>query len=505
MRARPLAAFHTVVAFALAFSPVSGQQAHSGFDAEKFDAYVQRAVGDWEVPGLAVAVVKDGDVLFERGYGVLALGEQHPVNEHTLFAIGSTTKAMTAAAIAMLADAGLLSLDDKVTDHLPWFQLKDAYVTRELRVRDLLTHNAGLGNADFLWYEQDRSTEEILRALRWVDPAYSFRSGFIYQNIMYAAAGEVIAAVSGMPWEVFIQRRILDPVGMTETVTTLKGTQTVENVGQPHYRVDGTVVRIENASVDPVAAAGSIWSSVHDMSKWLRFLLAGGVTADGDRLLSEPVFAELFKPHSFVGLDSFYPTAQLTNPRWRTYGLGWFQADYEGRAVDFHTGSIDGMVAIAGLIRDEGVGVYVLANRDHAEVRHALMYRVFDLFATDPPRDWNTDLLDLYGKLEAAGAESQRTAMAHRVADTSPSLPAAQYVGDFEDALYGTVNIAPDGQALRLRYGRQTGQLEHWNFDTFRVTWDARWRGSALVQFELGPTGTVDALSMGGATLAKKR
>lgn len=479
----------------------SAQQAR--FNARDFDRYVQEAVSDWEVPGLAVAVVRGDELLFEKGYGVLELGEERATDAHTLFAIGSTTKAMTAASIAMLADEGKLKLDDRVTDHLPWFRLKDPYVTREVRVRDLLTHNAGLGNADFLWYEQDRSTQDIVRALRWVEPAYSFRDGFIYQNIMYATAGEVIEAVSGLSWGEFIRRRILEPLEMDATVTTLAETTSLENVGRPHYRIDGTIEVIENASVDPVAAAGSIWSSVHDMSKWLRFLLAGGVTPDGERLLSEAAYAELFEPRSFVGLDSFYPTARLTKPRWRTYGLGWFQADYEGRAVDFHTGSIDGMVAIAGLIRDEGIGVYVLGNLDHAEVRHALMYRVFDLFDPDEPRDWSTDLKAMYDDLASQGQAAATTAREARVEDTRPSLPLGQYAGTYADPLFGTVEVELANGKLSVAYGHQQARLEHWHFDTFEGAWEARWRGRPRWQFEVGPQGTIDAVRMGAARFTR--
>lgn len=505
MKPRSLARTCLAVAVASAsafIATVANGQAQQ-FDADDFDEYVRQAVEEWEVPGLAVAVIHGDEVLFARGYGVRDLDAPGAVDERTLFAIGSTTKAMTAAALAMLADDGVLTLDDPVTDHLPWFALHDAYANRDVRVRDLLTHNAGLGNADFLWYEQDRSTEEIVKALRWVEPAYPLRAGFIYQNIMYAAAGEVIEAASGLSWSDFIRSRILEPLEMDGTVTTLEETLALENVAQPHYTIDGVVERIENASVDPVAAAGSIWSSVQDMSKWMAFLLAGGTTPDGDRLISEARFGELFEPHSFVGLDFFYPTARLTRPRWRTYGLGWFQADYEGRPVDFHTGSIDGMVAIAGMIRGEQVGVYVLGNRDHAEVRHALMYRVFDLFDDEQPRDWSRELQTLYGEIEEAGREAAEAARARRVADTEPSLSLGQYAGVYHDPLFGRVEVTLRDGALRLSYGRLQGPLDHWHFDTFQVAWETRWRGGAPVRFEIGAAGTIDALFLGASRFAR--
>jgi len=456
-------------------------------------------------PDSAVAVVKDGEVLFEKGYGVLEVGEPERVDEHTRFAIGSTTKAMTVAALGMLVDERKLAWDDHVIDRLPGFQLKDPYVTRELTIRDLLTHRAGLGNADFLWYEQDTTEDEILRKIRYVDPAYSFRSGFIYQNIMFLAAGKVIEEVSGMPWADFVRTRIFEPLGMDETLALGSETEGQPNVAVPHDYIDGELVAIENASVEPVAPAGAVWSSVHDMSKWLRFLLAGGVTADGTRLLRESTVREFFTPQ--VVQRSQYPADRLTSPNFMTYGFGWFQKDYRGHKVDYHTGSIDGMVAIAGLIRDQNLGVYVLSNRDHVELRHALMYRVLDRFnGHGEPRDWSAELKELYDGFAEAGERARAARLANHEEGTTPSHDLADYAGTYSDRLYGEVEIAQDGDGLRFTYGPGlAGPLEHWDYDTFMVHYDARWRGESLVTFRLDEGGSVSSIEMGGATFARSR
>jgi CubicO group peptidase (beta-lactamase class C family) len=470
------------------------------------DAYAAKAVADWDATGLAVAVVKDGALLFAKGYGVRHLVEGGAVDEHTRFSIGSTTKAMTAAALAMLVEEGAVAWDDPVEKHLPWFRLKDPYLTREVTVRDLLTHRAGMGNTDFLWYERDVSTRSVVEGMALVDADYSLRSSFIYQNVMYAAAGEVVASVSGMSWAEFVRTRIFRPLGMNETVPLLSETLGQANVAHPHHRVEGRTVPIENASVDPVAAAGSVWSSVNDMSRWLRFLLAGGVTEDGIRLLQQATVEELFRPQAFVEPAQFYPTRTVTKPHWMTYGMGWFQEDYRGEKVDFHTGSIDGMVAIAGLIRDKGVGVYVLANRDHVEVRHALMYRVFDAFLGGEPRDWSAELKLLYDGLAAEGADRESALVASRVEGTSPSLPAGAYAGRYSHPLYGAMVVSESPAGLRVDWGPgQPGALTHWNHDTFRVDWDARWRGWALVTFALGTDGKVASVRMGDMELARER
>jgi len=466
------------------------------------DDYVAQAVRDWEVPGLAVAVVKDGQVVFSKGYGVRELGRAEAVDVHTLFSIGSTTKAMTAAAIGMLVDEGKVGWDDPVTKHLPDFQLYDPYVTREVTVRDLLTHRAGLGNADFLWYGQDNSRRDIIHRLRFLEPATSMRSHFTYQNIMYATAGEIVASASGTAWADFVRRRILEPLRMSDTVTLLEETRGRTNVASPHDRIDGKVTVIDNASVDSVAPAGSIWSSVNDMAQWMVLMLEGK-TEEGQPLLEESTWKELFAPQFIVDPNQFYPTAQLTRPHWTTYGLGWFQHDYNGRAVDFHTGSIDGMVAIIGLIRDERLGVYVLGNLDHAEVRHALMYRVFDAYEDGPQRDWSADLRELYGKLDREAEERQKETEPERIADAPPSHTLEEYAATYSDPLYGTATVTFD-KGLAMRYGPGLeGKLEHWHYDTFRVRWNAAWRGTSFVTFVLDTHGRPSRLKGMGATLER--
>ena len=470
------------------------------------DGSIAKGVTDWHVPGLAVAVVKDGQVVFAHGYGVRELGKPGQVDAHTLFAIGSTTKAMTAALLAMLVDEKKVEWDAPVTRYLPWIQLKDPAATRELMVRDLLTHRAGLGNADYLWYGQANSTEEILKRVRLIEPAYPIRSNFIYQNIMYAAAGAVIESASGKPWAEMMRTRIFEPLGMNDTVPTAATLAERTNVAAPHAVVAGQVRVIENASVDPVAAAGAVWSSVGDMSKWVQFMLDGGRTggANGKRLLSENSFAELFKPQTIAPYD-MYPTTRLTRPHWMTYGLGWFQQDYRGQAVDFHTGSIDGMVAIHGLIRDQRLGVYVLGNLDHAELRHAIMYDVFDRYAGRADHDWSAEFLKLYADLQKQADEDRAKKESQRARGTSPSLPLEKLTGTYTDPLHGEVTVSGDAAGLRIQYGSAfAGPLEHWHYNTFRATWKAAWREPVLVTFDLDEDGRPDALEMMNARFTRR-
>lgn len=466
-----------------------------------FDRYVAAAAKEWSVPGLAIAVVKDDKTVFERGYGTTSLSGGVAVDEHTLFSIGSTTKAMTAAAIGMLVDEGELAWDDPVSEHMPHFRLADPEATARLRVRDLLTHNAGVPNTDVLWYEQPNDLDEILERMRYVELEAAMYSNFTYQNVMYAAAGKLIELVSGMSWGQFIERRIFEPLGMTRSVTSLARTKLRDNVATPHDYVDDQLVTIDNASVDSVAAAGAVWSSVHEMALWARFLLRDCVTEKGERLLAEATCAELFEPQTLVNRE-MYPAMRLYDHHWFTYGLGWFQTDYNGRALDFHSGSIDGLVALHGLIRGEELGVYILANRDHAEVRHALMYQALDLFDEDLQgenrRDWNREVKELFDRLDLERQEQIATARKAEKADPRPALDRAAYVGTYSDRLFGEVAVTETPGGLRFRFGHQACTLEHAGGNSFRCAWEARWRGQADIQFVPSSPGSIGALRYGG-------
>jgi CubicO group peptidase (beta-lactamase class C family) len=472
------------------------------FRLDDLDAYVRRGVEDWRIPGLAIAVVKDDSVVFAKGYGIRELGKPGAVDVGTRFAIGSTTKAMTAVALGMLVDEGKVRWDEPVITYLPNFRVGDPYVTRELTVRDLLTHRGGLGNADQLWASADYSTEEITSRVATLPPAYSLRSRFIYQNVMYAVAGEVIEAVSETPWATFVRTRIFVPLGMTGTQPTLAALAGQPNVATPHMELRDTIRPVMNRPVDAVGPAGSVWSSVADMAKWARFILDSG-RVGGKRLLSEASYREIMSPQVIAPRD-MYSTISLVRPHFFTYGLGWFLHDYRGQAVAMHTGSIDGMSALIGLIPERRLGVYVLANLDHAELRHALMYRLFDMYSGHPPRDWSKELLTLYTGLERQADSARRQQEQRRVAGTQPSLPLERYTGTYTNPTYGNAIVTMRQSALHFAFGRgRVGTLTHWHYDTFQAQWeDPRMRPS-LVTFAPDGTGGVSSVRAFGITFTR--
>jgi CubicO group peptidase (beta-lactamase class C family) len=468
-----------------------------------FDAYVSRAVADWKTTGLAVAVVKDGKVIFAKGYGFRESGKPAPVDTSTVFAVASTTKAMTAAALGMLVDEGKVKWDDPVSRHIPWFQLRDPWATREVTVRDLLTHRAGLGNADYLWYGADYPADTMLRKLRLIEPEYSMRGGFTYQNVMYIAAGQVVAAASGMPWDQFVTRRIFEPLGMRNTYALQRLVPPGANAASPHFLYDSDtagVVKTDRSKA--IGPAGDVWSSVADMSKWMLFLIDSG-RVSGKALLAPATWAELFDPQTIVPPEEFYPSQELTKPSWRTYGLGWFQHDYRGKKLDFHTGSLAGMVAILGLVHDADFGVFISANVDHSEVRHALMYKAIDTWVAGPGRDWSSDLRAIYDRRRVTRDSSRAAAEAARVRNTKPSLALSRYAGMYENEIAGRVTVSEVNGRLRLEAGAALrGPLEHWHYDRFRVVYDDRWQGTDPVTFTIG-SGTPASLQFAGYTFRR--
>ena len=471
-------------------------------DFAAFDRYVANAAHDWNAVGLGIAIVRNDSLVFAKGYGVIEAGKPARVDEHTRFAIGSTTKAMTSAALAMLADEGKLRWDDKVIDFIPELRLPDAYATRELTIRDLLTHRTGMPATDLFWTIDDNtpSFSEIIRRLRYIPPSSSFRSTWAYQNVMYAIGGTIVERASGMSWEAFIRSRIFVPLGMNESEALVSRIAGKANVAVPHAEIRDTIRVVPVKTTDAVAPAGSVWSSVSDMSKWMRFVLDSGRVGTR-RLISPANFRELVAPQMRVPMSQ-YPALELAAPHFFSYALGWFVQDYHGQTVWMHTGSINGMSAIIGLLPDERVGVFVLGNLDHIELRHALMYQAFDLYGRAPHRDWSAALKALFATQHASAAAS---GTAH-TAVASASLPLEQYAGTYADSAYGRVVVTVADGALAARYDNlDLGVLDHWDHDVFRSRSKNLLDDPTPLAFQPDGTGGIRGVRAFGVTFVRVR
>ncbi|HEV2641070.1 MAG TPA: serine hydrolase, partial [Candidatus Elarobacter sp.] len=403
--------------------------------------------------------------------------------------------AFTGILLAMLADSSRVRWDDHVATYVPDLQLHDPYVTRDLTVRDLLTHRAGLARADLIWtggYGYD--TQTLMHRLRYLQPSWSVRTHYGYSNLMYGAAGEVVARASGMPWSDMLRERIFRPLGMTCSNTSVTQLPSLQNVATPHAIVDDVLRTEPYTNIDGLPAAGAINSCVADMVQWLRFQLDSG-RVNGHRLVSARGFRETHTPQLALRIDSAY---RALNPatHLRSYAFGWVVADYHGREMLSHAGNLSGMSAMVGLLPEERLGIVVLSNLEGQALRESLMYKVFDLYMGVPPRDWSAETLLERKRGDSADAAAERELVAKRVRGTHPSLPLERYVGTYVDSLYGNAAVRMEkGHLVFAMAPKQVGDLEHWHFDTFRATWRDHRDGKTLLTFELDPaTGAVRTL-----------
>ncbi|NNM33822.1 MAG: serine hydrolase [Gemmatimonadetes bacterium] len=487
-------------ALALLFGAPQAPLAAQAVPLDRLDDYVTAAMDEWQVPGLALAVVHGDRVVYAKGFGVRDVTGADPVDEHTLFAVGSTSKAFTATALGMLVDEGKVGWDDPVVDHLPDFRMYDPWVTRELTIRDLLTHRSGLARGDAVWILWPHDRAEVMRRIRYLEPTRSLRSAWQYQNLMFLTAGEVVQRASGRTWDDFVAERIFSPLGMSRSVTSVSALDGLDNVASPHVSVDGRSVVVEHKNIDNVGPAGSIYSSVAQMTEWIRLHLRNGRYGDVP-LVSDSVMEEMHAPQMVIQPDAPENSLHAKNAygTFNTYGLAWWVMDYRGRTIVDHGGGIDGMRAHVALMPEMDVGMVALSNARPNNLIAALMYRVFDHYLGGEMVDWSAEML---AEQEAAAqdqAEARAELEASRMMNTTPALPLDAYVGRYESRYYGAVDVAMDGEGLTWTFGGKTGgRLGHWHHEVFRMIPDSPARAEMFGTFRVAPDATVAGLEIGG-------
>ena len=509
MRRIPRAAAFAGAAFCVASAATAGPP--DGFDARV--EQIRRAVG---VPGIAVTLVEHGKVTLARGYGVRKLGEDARVDADTIFQLGSVGKAFTTAALAVLVDRGKLAWDDPVTRHIPWFQMYDPWVTREMTVLDLLVHRSGLGlgAGDLMFVPRSTLTRaETVRRLRYIRPATSFRSGYAYDNVLYAVAGQLIEEVSGKTWERFVREEVLVPAGMRTATSDRVERRRTPNRAWPHARRDGpmhgmgTQQALDDsgqAELDPelganAAPAGGVAASANDMGRWIGVQLAHGALPEGaGRVWSEAASRQMWTPRVQLPISpSPGPTAAAT-PQFNGYALGWNERDYGGRRLLMHTGAVFGAQAIIVLIPDRETGFSVAINCEDGEAALGIAYELLDRYLERPRYDWAAAWQEVVRQRDerAVALLKKQTATPARV---GPSLPLEGYAGEFADAWYGPMLVALRDGRLTIDFKQtpgMTGELAHWQYDTFRVAWRDPLIEPAYVTFALKADGAVDRVSM---------
>ena len=510
MTTQPRAVLAVIAAALLCASLPVRAQAQAPLPAD-FETRVEQAMRSRDVPGMAISIVKDGKVVLASGYGVRKLGGEQRVDADTIFPTGSTGKAVTAAALAILVDEGKLAWDDKVIDHLPDFRMYDAWVTREMTVSDLLLHRSGLGlgAGDLLFIPRtSRSRVDIVKALRNIRPATSFRSAYAYDNILYIVAGELVTQVSGVPWEQFVRTRIFEPMGMTTAVSDEKDRFATENRAQPHARLDPRLRGLGRQQVLPEreglgqvgAPAGGLSWSAKDFARWMQLQLALGALPDGKtRLYSEASARAMWTPQVPMPIAQYpQPIADIT-PQFMGYGYGWNVQDYRGVKVVQHGGAVFGVLAFVVLVPERNLGISLQINSEDVDVMRGLGYEILDSYLGFEPRDWVGAFSQWYQARLSGGLEALKGAGAAARTDSRPSLPLAGYAGDYRDAWYGPIHVGSTGGKLRVDF-RQTpnmaGTLSHWQYDTFRVDWDDASLEPAYMSFALDADGHVARIKM---------
>jgi CubicO group peptidase (beta-lactamase class C family) len=463
-----------------------------------FEAHVEEVRRASGTPGMAVAIVEDGQVTLAKGFGVRKQGGA-PVDADTLFLIGSTAKAMTAAALATLVDAGKLGWEDRVVDHLPGFQMYDAWVTREMTVRDLLVHRSGLGlgAGDLLYVPRGSySRTEITRRLRFIKPATSFRSAYAYDNILYTVAGQLIEAVTGQTWEAYVKAHVFAPAGMTRATDELTAFWSDPNRAFPHARFGGAVrgtgamKPLDERDQLPQASApaGLVGASATDMSRWLQVQLSGG-----GKVFSPAQGREMWTPVTPIPITPLPEPVAATTPTFEAYALGWEVRDYHGARIVWHAGGLFGMTSTVVLIPEKKVGFAITLNSEEAEPRHGLMWELIDHYLGRPRQDWPARF-KAYRAARIAAAEKVVAEKSAAPAKSRPSLPLARYAGRYVDAWYGSIQIGSDARGLTVNFTptpRMTGRLEHYQYDTFIARFDDRNVEPAYLTFALDADGKV--------------
>ena len=490
----------------LALSPIAPVFAQP---PENFDARIETVRKAAGVPGMAVAIVEQGETTLAKGYGTRKLNGGKPVDEGTLFLTGSTGKAVTSAGLALLVDQGKIGWDDKVIDHLPWFRMYDPYVTREMTIRDLLVHRSGLGlgAGDLLFVPRTNlSRKEAVKRLANIKPATSFRSSYAYDNVLYMVAGQLIEEVTGLTWEKYTQQNVFAKAGMNDSTAASEPRFAKENRAFPHARLDGGLrgagtqeMLDERDELGRTAApAGGLAVSARDMATWLKIQLAHGKMPNGERLFSEASSKQMWTPVILQPIGEVPPSLAATKPNFDGYALGWDVSDYRGVKIVSHGGAVFGFKAVIAMIPDKDVGFAMMINSEDGQVLRGMMFELLDHYLDAPKANWPEKWEAVRKEQVAKGLAMLQTEQA-KPADVGPSRSLDAYAGEYTDAWYGKIVVGRDKQGLTIDFAstpRMNGQLEHYQYDSFVTRFTDKAIEPAYVTFALDADGAVERVTM---------
>lgn len=449
---------------------INAQQPTTNIDS--LEAYFEQALKDFNVPGMAIGIVKNDSIISLKGYGIREINKPGKVDENSLFAIASNSKTFTATAIAQLVEQGKISWDDKVINHLPYFELYDPYVTANVTIKDLLSHRTGLGtfSGDLIWYGSTHSREEIVRQAKYLKPHHGFREKFGYSNIMFLTAGLIIEKVSGMSWDEYMQKEFFTPLDMENTISSTLNLEQKNNYAMPHNDYKEEVIAIDYLNWDNIAPAGAIISSASDMCNWLRMHLNEGSFND-QKIVSPKQQREMWSPltNSFIsaGRERVFPSTHF-----KSYGMGWSTFDYHGKKIIGHNGGYDGMISQSIIIPEEELGFIILTNKGSG-LFQPIMYKILDSFlCPDCPdnKDWSKLFLSFANRHEADKKDEKPAKK------TKPSLELEAYTGTYTSQLYGDAVVSIVDKQLSVQFVPSPlfkGTTQHLHYDTFTIQFSA--------------------------------
>lgn len=426
-----------------------------------WDEFVDKALVDWKVPGLAMAVVKDDKVLLVKGYGVRDVAKKLPVTPRTLFAIGSATKAFTTFVLATLVDEGKLNWNTPVSQYIPGFKLMDPVASERMNAVDLVTHRSGLPRHDTLWYNTTLSRKEMAERLRWLEPSKDFRTDFQYNNLMFLTAGYLVERITGQTWEDAVRARIFGPLGMAHSNFSVADSQKSPDFALPYEERDDKVLLMEFRDITNVGPAGSINSSAEELIPWMKVHLDGGKLGD-KAIMSPTTLAFLHTPRMETGAKQTEPEVVPGG-----YALGWFTDIYRGVQRVHHGGNIDGFSALVMLVPSERIGIAILANKNESPLPGTLARHALDRLLDLPPKDWSAEGLVKRARARDLEKEGEAKKGTVRKAGTVPAHPLSEYAGDYEHPAYGILRIAAKGSRLEMTYNRITTPMEHWHYEVW--------------------------------------
>ncbi|MEN0004935.1 MAG: serine hydrolase [Bacteroidota bacterium] len=462
------------------------------------DKYLAKAQRDWNIPGMAVGIIKDGKVIHSKGYGIMKQGSAERVSGGTLFAIASNTKAFISAALSILEEEGKLSWDDPVQKHLPYFKLYDEYASQHTTVRDLLCHRVGLGtfSGDAIWYNRNMPAEEVVKRAAEVPQAYEYRAGYGYSNLMFITAGEVIKAVSGKSWAQFVEERIFKPLGMNQSCTSVTQLPKRKSVATPHKPVNGENIPIEWVNWDNMGAAGGIISNTDDMLKWMNLQLQQGKYGE-KQLFSAASQRNFWHPHNNNRVSEA-AQKQYEGRHFSGYGLGWGLSDYRGRLLTSHGGGYDGMYSRLVLVPEEQMGIVVLTNSMKG-ISTPLTYYIIDAMMGLTPKDWSAEALERQKSWDDYRANRLKKRYDKHVKGTTADVSMDEMIGLYRCPMYGDIEIKKKGDAMTIHFSNAPNldaDLKHWHYNTYEIKWKKTlaWFGFGTVQFELSNDGAVTGL-----------